>query len=149
VINLICASWRKCFAALEAQTVTASSILLKASVWRCDFGHAMRDQGSHSSWSDRGSPGARDSVRPTHTREREQVSIQCVGVRYEEPVRGVLVHPQRTLWNQTSGLAAAELQRRLKIVVAVNDQGWNSDRPKLVTEVCGEPCEKELGGRPR
>ena len=82
------------------------------------------------------------------SREREEVSVQLVGVRHEEAVRGVLIDAQRAVSHQLRGLAPAELQRRLEVVVAANDQGRNGHRLKLITKIRREAGEKELRRRP-
>ena len=82
------------------------------------------------------------------SREREEVSVQLVGVRHEEAVRGVLIDAQRAVSHQLRGLAPTELQRRLKVVVAVNDQRRNADRLKLITKIGHEAGLKELRRRP-
>ena len=83
-----------------------------------------------------------------HSCEREQVGVQLVGVRYEEAVRGVLVDAQRAAWHQLRGLAPTEFQRRLKVVVAVNDQRRNAHRLKLITKSRREAGQRELRRRP-
>ena len=87
-------------------------------------------------------------MRPTLFREREQAGVQMVGVRDEEAVRGVLVDAQRAVSHQLRGLAPTELQRRLKVVVAVNDQRRNPHRLELITKIRREAGEKELRRRP-
>src|SRR4249919_1983114 len=84
-----------------------------------------------------------------HVSEREEVGVQSIGVRQEEPVRGVFVHPQRAPLQQSSSLQPAELERRLDIAVTVNDQCRNVEGSQLVTEIAGEAGQEELDCRTR
>jgi hypothetical protein len=64
-------------------------------------------------------------------------------VRQEKTVRGVLVHQQRAPRHQPGSPAAAELERRLDVVVAMNDQRRNGDGLELVAEIAGEAGQKK------
>jgi hypothetical protein len=75
--------------------------------------------------------------------EREEVSVQLVGVRHEEAV-GVLIDAQRAVSHQLRGLAPTELQRRLK-VSPTNLRRARSSRSSR--GVCAE-SRGEFAGRP-
>src|SRR6476646_9278170 len=83
-------------------------------------------------------------ARLNHSREREEVGVQSIGVRQEEPVRGVFVHPQRAPLQQSSSLVTTELERSLDIAVPVYDQCRNVESSQLVTEIAGKARQEEL-----
>jgi hypothetical protein len=92
---------------------------------------------------------AGDHTRLRVVSEREEVGIQSSGVRQEDAVRGVFVHPQRAPLQQSGSLVPAELERRLNIAIAVNDQRRNVEGSHLVTEIAGEAGQEKLDRRTR
>ena len=92
---------------------------------------------------------ADDRTRLRHASECEEVGVQLIGVREEECVRGVSVHPQRAPSQQSSRLVPAEPERRLDIAVTVHDQCRNVEGSQLITEVAGEAGQEELDRRTR